>query len=95
MALTPAERSLRGSIAANARWAQTEDRPAATLAARLALQEKFERQVDPDGKLTPAERAKRAANAQREHMQRMAYKSARARRRRGATNRDDSTGPGR
>ena len=45
--------------------------------------DKFERQVDPHGELTQAERAKRAENARKAHYQRMALKSARARRRRG------------
>jgi len=49
-------------------------------AARSAGQ--FEREVDPDGKLSPQERAKRAEYARKAHMQRMAWKSVKARRRR-------------
>jgi hypothetical protein len=41
---------------------------------------KFERQVDPEGVLPPAERAKQAENARRAHYQRMALKSVQARR---------------
>jgi hypothetical protein len=44
--------------------------------------DKFERQVDPSGTLTPAERAKRAAHARKAHFKRLALKSAQARRRR-------------
>ncbi|MGH3968892.1 MAG: hypothetical protein ACRET2_07960 [Steroidobacteraceae bacterium] len=44
--------------------------------------DKFEQQVDPDGELSPAERAKRAANARKAYFARLALKSAQARRRR-------------
>ncbi|WP_244975579.1 hypothetical protein [Mycobacterium kubicae] len=43
--------------------------------------DKFERQVDPDGELSPAERAKRAEHARKAYFKRMALKSAQARRR--------------
>lgn len=49
---------------------------------RQGLQAKFEREVDPEGKLSAQERAKRAEYARKAHMQRMALKSAKARRRR-------------
>jgi hypothetical protein len=82
MPLTPAERVLRASIAVNESWARTEDRTARTEPGRRALLDKFEREVDPDGTLLPAERAKRAENLRRAHFQRLAFKSAKARRRR-------------
>ena len=81
--LTPAERSLRGQIAAHESWARTDDPSARTANARKAMLDKFETQVDPDGKLTPAERAKRAEHARKAYFKRLALKSARARRRRG------------
>jgi hypothetical protein len=81
--LTPTERKLRAQIAAEESWAQTEDRSARTANARKAMLDKFETQVDPDGKLTPAERAKRAEHARKAHFKRLALKSAQARRRRG------------
>lgn len=80
--LTPSEKSIVGQIGAHESWARTTDRTARTAAARRALDEKFERDVDPDGTLTPAERAKRAANARKAHFKRLALKSAQARRRR-------------
>lgn len=83
MALTPTERSLRSQIAAHESWAHTDDRPARTANARKAMLDKFERQVDPDGTLPPAERAKRAEHARKAHFKRLALKSAQARRRRG------------
>lgn len=74
------DRSQIAKIAAHARWAKTTDRAAATQAARDGLQARFEREVDPDGLLAPDERARRAESAKRAHYQRMALKSARARR---------------
>lgn len=79
--LTPGERSLRAKIAANVSWSQTSDRSARTANARKAMLDKFEQQVDPEGKLPPSERAKRAANARRAHYQQLAFRSARSRRR--------------
>jgi len=79
--LTPPERSLRGQIAAHDSWARTEDRTARTAKARQALEDKFLSQVDPNGLLPPAERAKRAENARQAHYKRMALKSVQARRR--------------
>jgi hypothetical protein len=81
--LTPAERTLRAQIAAHESWAHTIDRSARTANARKAMLDKFERQVDPEGKLSPAERAQRAEHARKAHFKRLALKSARARRRRG------------
>ena len=78
--LSPAERVLRARIAANVRWAKCEDRTTATAPARRAAQSRWEREVDPDGVLTPEERSKRAESAQKAHMARMAFNSAKARR---------------
>lgn len=83
MTTTPVERRLRAQAHAHKSWAQTENRSARTLPARLALLEKFERQVDPEGKLLPGERAKRAENARKAFYAELALKSAQARRQRG------------
>jgi hypothetical protein len=40
---------------------------------------RFERQVDPDGVLAPAERARRAAHARKSYMSLLALKASRAR----------------
>jgi hypothetical protein len=77
--LTPRQRSLRARLAAHTSWANTSDRTARTEAARQAAMDKFERQVDPDGTLPPAERAKRAESARKAHFTRMALLSAQAR----------------
>ena len=83
--LTPAERSLRARLAVHTSWAQTTDRAARTAPARRAALQRFERQVDPDGTLNPAERRRRAEQAMRAHMAGLALRSAQARRRRKAS----------
>lgn len=80
--MTASDRQLRARIAANTRWSKEKDRTAATARARAAALERFEHQVDPAGELPAQERAVRAEAARRAHYQRMALKSAKARRRR-------------
>lgn len=80
---TPTERTLRARVAAHESWARTGDRAARTAKARAAMESKFDRLVDPDGLLSPEERAYRADQARKAHYTRLALKSAQARRRRG------------
>ena len=80
--MTPAQRTLRAKIAAHTSWANTVDRTARTNAARKAAHDRFERQVDPDGVLSPEERAVRAANARSAYFSKLALRSAQARRQR-------------
>lgn len=68
-----------GRIGAHVSWSRTEDRAARTAPASAAFLARFEREVDPDGVLAPDERAKRALNARRAYMQRLAQSSARTR----------------
>ena len=82
--LTASERSIRGRIGAYTRWVHTEDRYMATRKAREGFYAKFEREVDPDGKLAPQERARPAEFARKAYYQRLALKSAQARPRRKA-----------
>jgi len=79
-----AERTLHARLAAHESWARTEDAAARTEPARRAFLERFEREVDPDGTLAPAERARRAEHARKAHFARLALKSAQARRRKAA-----------
>ena len=58
-----------------------------TRAARAAFLARFEREVDPEGILDPAERATRAAAARRAYMLRMSMRSAKVRRQRAASRR--------
>lgn len=80
MTATPAERRLAAQIAAHESWATTPDRTARTAPARAAMMAKFEQQADPDGKLSPAERARRAEHLRKAHFQRLALISAQSRR---------------
>lgn len=78
MALTPTERTLAARLAAHAMHSQGKTN---TGPARAAFLSKFEREVDPDNVLDPAERARRADHARKAHFTRLALKSAKARRR--------------
>jgi hypothetical protein len=80
--ITESDRSQIGRIGAHASWARTEDRTARTEPARRAMLDKLEQKVDPNNELAPAERAKRAESARKEYFTRLAYQSAKARRRR-------------
>lgn len=73
---------MRGRIAAHSSWANTADPAARTANARKAASDRFERQVDPEGLLSPAERTRRADHARKAFYVSMALKSAEARRRR-------------
>ena len=78
--LTPSERVLRARIGGHSKWAKTGDRTAATATARQAFLNRFEKQVDPEGVLDPAERARRAESARKAHFTRLALRSSQARR---------------
>lgn len=55
--MTPEQRRLRAKIAANARWSRPMARADQAAAARTAIIARLERQVDPEGTLTAADRA--------------------------------------
>lgn len=74
------ERRLDAQRRAYASWANTSDRAARTAPARERLLARFEDQVDPDGVLSPQERATRAEYARKAYFASLALKSARARR---------------
>jgi hypothetical protein len=76
---TPEQRALAARIAAHSKWAIT-DPVEGTAAARAAFLDRFEQQVDPDGSLSPAERARRAEHARKAYFTRLALASAKARR---------------
>lgn len=76
---TPADRTLAAKAAAASRWGKCADRSEATKPARAGLRERFEREADPDGILSPTERAYRADQLMRAHMLRMSIASKRAR----------------
>lgn len=78
--LTRQERRLRAQHAVNTRWSREPDREAATRRMREGAMRRFEKQVDPDGTLPQEVRAKLAENARLAELQRMALRSATARR---------------
>lgn len=69
-------------IAAHLSWAGTVDRSARVLPAKRAFEDRFERQVDPDGRMTPQDRAKAAENARKAYYLALSLKGVEARRRR-------------
>jgi hypothetical protein len=79
-AKNPEEAALAARIASAERWGRTADRTAATEPARAGLRAKFEREVDPDGTLDPAERSRRADQLMHAHMLRMSLAARRNRR---------------
>ena len=56
--LTTAQRQLAGRAGAYESWSRTPDPAARTAPARRAMDEKFEREVDPHGELSLTERFK-------------------------------------
>jgi hypothetical protein len=78
----PSTRVLAAQAAALTRWGKlgsAEDRREATQPARDKFRIRFEHEADPEGKLTPAERARAADQLQRAHMIRMSLKAKAAR----------------
>jgi hypothetical protein len=80
----PTERIRNATLAADASWAQTLDWTARTAPAREARFRKYEDQVDPDRKLPPAERRKRALKAQQAFMRQISRRGAAATKRNAA-----------
>jgi len=82
--LSPAQRSLLASAAALTRWSRINSpgaRRQATAAAQRGRVTAWEKQADPDGVLSDAERAAAVDRLKRAHYKRMAAASAASRRR--------------
>ena len=77
-------RVLRARIAAHIKWSQY-DPVEGTARARSAFLDRFEREVDPQGRLPLEERGRRAMHARKAYFARLALASAKARRARGAS----------
>ena len=75
---SPAERSLRARLAAYAMHAQHDSRQTSA-PGRAAFRARFEREVDPDDTLDPAERQRRAELARRAYFARLSLAAAKAR----------------
>jgi hypothetical protein len=76
---SPAERSLRARLAAYAMHAQHDSRDTSA-PGRTAFLARFEADVDPDGRLDPEERRRRAEHARSAYFARLALASVAARR---------------
>jgi len=76
---SPAERSLRARLAAHALHAQRDARETTTNG-RAAFLARFEREVDPDRALDPAERRRRAEQARRAYFTRLSLTAIKAKR---------------
>jgi len=74
--------SQRARIAAYTRWSRTPDARGATAPARRAFEQRFEREVDPEGTLPDDVRHRLAEAARKAYFARLACASAKARRRR-------------
>jgi hypothetical protein len=79
--VTHAERVLTGRLGAYVLHSKYDSRELLK-PARAAFESKFEREVDPDGMLDAAERARRAEMARKAYFTRLALASAQARRKR-------------
>ena len=77
MPLSPTQRTLRAKLAAHSLHASV-DSCVHTQPGRKAFLERFEREVDPDGVLNPAERARRADQAKKAYFVGLALKSSKA-----------------
>jgi hypothetical protein len=82
--LSPAERTLRARLAAYAMHAQHDSRDTSA-PGRAAFLARFEADVDPDGRLAPEERRRRAEHARSAYFARLALASVAARRARRAS----------
>src|SRR6266511_4348431 len=77
--LSPAERSLRARLAAYAMHARHDARRTSANG-RAAFLARFEREVDPDGRLDPEERRRRAEQARRAYFAWLSLAAAKVRR---------------
>jgi hypothetical protein len=77
--LRPAERSLRARLAAYAMHARHDARRT-TANGRAAFLARFEHEVDPDGRLDPEERRRRADHARSLYFARLSLAAAKSRR---------------
>lgn len=79
--LPTSQRSLIGKAGIYTRWAKTtaEERRAATAAATEGRKKSWERQADPDGRMTPDELADAVERLKKAHYSLMALRSAQAR----------------
>jgi len=81
---TPERRSLNARYASHDLHAQVADESAHTAPARAAFMGRFEREVDPDGVLSPEDRERRARHARKAYFLKLQIASSKARSRKQA-----------
>ena len=89
--VSPGEQSLRGRLAAHILHARRDPRQT-TANARAAFLARFEREVDPTGKLDPTERRRRAEHARRAYFVRLSLAALEARRAKRAAQPESNAG---
>jgi hypothetical protein len=77
--LTPSQRSQQGRKASYSSWARHPNPAERTAKARATFLGKFERTVDPEGKLEPALRKRMATQARKAYFAGLALRSSRRR----------------
>ncbi|MFC9089023.1 hypothetical protein [Nocardiopsis dassonvillei] len=80
----PTRRRQIASMAANVSWSRTAVRAERLAPANRAREQKWERLVDPDGAMKPADRVRAAESARKAHYQRISALGVEARRRKAA-----------
>jgi hypothetical protein len=80
--MSPEDRVLSARLAAHVLHSRYDSKEL-TAPARRAFLDRFEKEVDPDGILPPAERERRAAHLKKAYFVRLALASSRARRKGG------------
>jgi hypothetical protein len=81
VAKDPVHRALIARLAAYSKWAMCDDPEVAMRAPHKGFLARFEKQVDPEGRLSPTDRQRRAEAAMKAHMTRLALRSAQSRKR--------------
>ncbi|WP_086002969.1 hypothetical protein [Nocardiopsis salina] len=76
----PTRRSQIASLAAHTSWARTPHRAERMAPANRAREQKWEREVDPDGVMDPADRARAAESARAAYYRRLSMAGVEARR---------------
>lgn len=86
------QHALNGKLGAHLRWGRSSraDRERQGAALADGLRARFEREADPDGVLSPEERADRAEHLRRAHLLRASQAAAEARRKPRPNRRDDA-----
>jgi hypothetical protein len=89
VALTPTERSIRGTLASYTSWANTKNRTTRSQPGRDKFRRSFDEQIEREHpELDPETRAKMAEAAFRAHMARLSLASAKARRKKAENAKD-------